>query len=65
MARITNALPQKMVKLVKRPLTPRRLPIRAGIPLVQMLEYGPADGDYAQEIMTSGQAADALDRMRY
>jgi hypothetical protein len=63
--RITNALPMKMMKLVKRPLTPRRLPIRAGLPLVRMLEHGPADGDYAQEIMQSGQASRALDRMDY
>lgn len=61
-ARITNVLPKKAIKLVRRPFTPRRLPIRAGIPLVRIMEYGPADGDYAQQIMTSGQAASALDQ---
>lgn len=64
-ARITNALPNKAMKLIKRPLTPKRVPMRSGLPLVRIFEYAPAGGNYAQTVMQGGQAAEALNNMRY
>lgn len=64
-ARITNALPQKVTKLVRQPWTPQRVPIRQGLPLVRIFEYAPMNGGYAHTITQTGQAAGALTDREY
>lgn len=64
--RITNMLPEKTIGLVKRPLTPRRVPIRAGLPMIRLFEFGPPEGvGYAHTVQQHGQAAEALKKYNY